>query len=361
MKGISAVELLVPTNPIPDIDAAAERMEREAASASSTTANMASDKVILSSVPSGSTPINCYRKDFFRLSHPEAFFWDVGDIPEGCSLLKYARWLVRHPPNHLNPALLWDLYSVHMIQSVNAQVRLVIRDMPQLVETLATISDEELKQALAMVGKTGNQLHKAMQQASPRVRLLLQAMRITGARIPGTLGAKLSARCMLKALANYLGPMTAMLNICPVESLHQAVWEMGGKKYAFDVYGVPTTRPTDIEECQRFTAAHFFACNEFFHLYLAAFSKIILHWPMGAKHQEDPETCIAGEILALAWTKEQSGRIALHAHGTLLKRWMQVMNLIRIFEQERTDFAARILAVGEQLCAAYLPSVQPRR
>jgi hypothetical protein len=317
--------------------------------------------ILTSTIPAGTTPSSDYAPDFLLRSHPCVFPHGKGQRPAGMSNDTYFRTLFQRYPTEQfsgNRGFLVDVYDTSQRHNVNCQANLVLHSHPHLAAKLVGIKDADIIGALSCVGLSGEALHNKTSGLSKQSKGLMDAMKIVGARVPGSPQSKLSARSKAMALTAIFGSSTIMLNLCVTES--SAVWtfEMEGLSYTFDAWGLPEGRLSP-EEARRYIATHPFACATFFHCYLRAFCEVYLGWCLYAAEQTNPN-CLFGVITSRSLSIEESGRGGQHCHGTLTQPLMQVRTLVKLMEQG-PDMQNRLLEFAERFSAAYLPSSEPFR
>lgn len=319
---------------------------------------MNGQNVIASVLPLASKPISSYDDDFLLKLHPSTFPWGKGKCPKGMRPITYYRTLLQRVPLAQfgqNVALLFSMWDQWQRHEVYLHASLLIKGSPSIVAMLNNLTEAEVKDAMAVVGKSGSNLDKAKAKLSSNAKAFLSLLRRIGARIPGSPQAKLALRSKAFASPIVFGSSTIMLNLCPAEIASKWVFQMGEPKadYTFHTLtGEPDGRMPKLEAL-RFIAKNYLACEHFFRIYLEAFCELFLGWPIGAKKQVNLN-CIFGVILSKMWSFEESGRLGIHGHATITAPIFQAANLRTLFENG--VMGGLLLKFAEALATAYMPS-----
>ncbi len=203
--------------------------------------------VIASILPLGSKPLDSYAKDYLLKLHPSVFPNGKGARPEKMSPIQYYRILIERTPmsqfGH-NVGLLFDMFDQWQRHEVNTQAGVLIKGSPHVINQLNNLSQEDVKEALEVVGKSGSTLEKAKNKLSANAKVLLSLLRRLGSRIPGSPQAKLALRSKAMAAPIVFGSATVMANLCASEVAARWVFQMGSPEasYSFNIF---TGEPDD--------------------------------------------------------------------------------------------------------------------
>ena len=104
----------------------------------------------------------------------------------------------------------------------------------------------------------------------------------------------------------------------------------------------------------RYIAKNFLACAHFHQMYFETFNEVFLGWRLGEAKQFNPD-CLFGEIKAVLWSYEESGRGGIHGHAPLYVTTLNAANLRRLFAEGET-MRVRLLQFAESISMAYMPS-----
>jgi hypothetical protein len=304
------------------------------------------------------TPCDDYDKMFLLHAHACTFPHGKGWCPEGMSFLEWVRIILRRHPieqHSRNCGFLANAFNLYQRHLVNTHSGLEVKMRPYMVEKVKRLSQEDIQEVLRIYGTGlgGDAFNKAMSALPSEANVLLQSLRITGARVPGTPGSFKSLRSMTLSAVTVHGQYTCMLNLCPFESSSPHTFTLMGKPYTFDRKGMPVGRPGYIE-CLAAIASNPVACAHFIDAYMRAFTHRMLGWPMGAKKQIDP-TCLFGKVTFVYLKYESSGRGGKHAHGQIVQPLLQTKRLEELFREGRT-VRKQLYAFMESFSCSVMPS-----
>ena len=326
---------------------------------------MNGQNVIATVLPMAAKPISSYDDDYLLKLHPSSFPWGKGKRPKGMRPITYYRTLLRRVPMAQfgqNVALLFSMWDQWQRHEVFLHASTIVKGSPSTIALLNNLTEEEVKAALLVVGKSGSALSKAMAKLSFNSRAFLTLLRRLGSRIPGSPQAKLALRSKAFASSIVFGPSTMMINLCPAEIASKWVFQMGEPKaeYTFhQLTGEPDDNRLPKLEALRYIAKNYLSCEHFFRIYFEAFNEIFMGWPLGAKKQVNPN-CIFGVLLSNMWSFEESGRRGIHGHATLTAPIFHANNLQKLCEVGG-GMSRLLLHFAESLASAYMPSAYDGR
>ncbi|KXZ41505.1 hypothetical protein GPECTOR_425g289 [Gonium pectorale] len=229
----------------------------------------------------------------------------------------------------------WQRHEVHR----SAAVRLKL--YPHLIKQLGLMDVGMLLQTsdLLAAGLSRAELAGRLQNAPPAVANLVQAARITAARVVGTPASYASLRSRAYGLWTVFGSPTASFTLNPASVNSEAAFNLMGRPYSFDVKGEPIGRP-GASERWHLVAAHPLSCAESFAAFISAFCDVFFGWPDGAQRQQNPN-CLFGRVDAFFIKFEMNQRGELHAHGCVWQPGMQLARLEHILSAEGANGAAQ--------------------
>jgi hypothetical protein len=99
---------------------------------------------------------------------------------------------------------------------------------------------------------------------------------------------------------------------------------------------------------------NFLACAHFHQIYFEAFNEKFLGWRLGEVKQFNPD-CLFGDIKAILWSFEESGRRGIHGHSPLYVSTLNAANLRRLYVEGET-MRVRLVQFAESISMAYMPS-----
>jgi hypothetical protein len=244
--------------------------------------------------------------------------------------------------------------------NVNAIV--TVRCRPQLVDNLRDTPDDlvrDIARCLALRGRNDSAARAALNEVSNVVRTLQQGIRYSTASMGLSDAFYKRAFLQTRAMSQCLGPNTFFYNINPADMYSCAVITAAGQPYVLQDDGVPTPNPS-VQERWRLVASNFHACKELLNVTHRCIERYIFGWNADSKRQDDPN-CFMGVVLAHTRKVEESGRLALHIHGSALPLIFSVDRLQQLFAGPNSAAIALATAVVSMAAISIPESRLPNR
>ncbi|KXZ40982.1 hypothetical protein GPECTOR_1055g331 [Gonium pectorale] len=275
----------------------------------------------------------------------------TGARPLGMSFLAWIRLQLQrwYPPladgaedeSAHAPHFILDMFDAWQRHEVHRSAAVRLKLYPHLIKQLGLMDVGMLLQTsdLLAAGLSRAELAGRLQNAPPAVANLVQAARITAARVVGTPASYASLRSRAYGLWTVFGSPTASFTLNPASVNSEAAFNLMSRPYSFDVKGEPIGRP-GASERWHLVAAHPLSCAESFAAFISAFCDVFFGWPDGAKRQQNPN-CLFGRVDAFFIKFEMNQRGELHAHGCVWQPGMQPARLEHILSAEGANGAAQ--------------------
>ncbi|GLC39716.1 hypothetical protein PLESTM_000932100 [Pleodorina starrii] len=272
-----------------------------------------------------------YNSFFLNVTSPQCFpFVLVGQRPDGMSETEYGKLFCRRmhyrgappapgEPRHLlaqNGEALAILFDTKLLHDASRQAAVVVKNSPHHLNAVAGLDRQQVKDAAVVLGgdRRSAARREALQQIPAGVAAFAAALQAVGSKVEGTNAMYRSARGRAAALDCAVGPITVAFNLNPNDVGNRIVAVSAGQSAPCASDGRPLFSE-DMHRRLRRVAAYPTLCAAYLQVVADAVLWILFGFRPGDKTQREPH-CYMGTVQYVSYKVEESGRRALHLHGT---------------------------------------------
>ena len=279
-----------------------------------------------------------------------------GRRPLGMSSETFFEYLHKRVPREQfcsNAPLVAHAMDILQRKRTNVQAFVTTSCNPELMERIAHAPEgliRDIARCMAAQGRNDRAAQGTLDSVQPIARTLQQGIRLSTAAVDLTDAYYHRAFLNVKAMVQCLGPNTFFYNVNPADMYSSVVFIAAGEPVVLGEDGVPQPNPS-VQDRWRMVARSFHACKELINVTHRCILRYFFGWDEAAGRQTDPN-CLMGVVLSYTRKVEESGRLALHIHGSAQPLIFCVERLEQLFAGPN----CAAIALAQSVLAMWLPS-----